>query len=326
MTSILKPWVTELGLRHQGVLLSAIRGCDSVPKDDPAKALIRCLRREILEPFCGDPQKCASFIESVKNDELVSRMNIVVGNFDHYPVHFILHLMHAAEIIGYCNPFLVVYDPWLNFYIKMCKKMHVNFETKDQLESRLGAEEDAFRKAAEIEANTPITGGAGGFDVKGSNPNQADPTRPMSEQLPEAFVHGYFDHKALHVSSQTNRYPAGGINTLMWEAGWHAADKAIHNCYDDPRPRQEGYDAHGDNIPISINPYHGIAKGSHEWTEGWRRASNNAILQAKRAAGDVRELDAEAAKQYRGARPNAYDLGAHGAHGGLPRLRREGKI
>ena len=64
MPSILLPWVTELGLRHQGVLLSAIRGCDTAPRNDASKNLVRCLRAELLLPHCGDPRKSASFIEA----------------------------------------------------------------------------------------------------------------------------------------------------------------------------------------------------------------------------------------------------------------------
>jgi hypothetical protein len=42
--SILQDWVQSLGLRQQGVILTAIRGCDTAPKLDTAKALTRSLR------------------------------------------------------------------------------------------------------------------------------------------------------------------------------------------------------------------------------------------------------------------------------------------
>ena len=34
----------ELGLRHQGVLISAMRGCDTAPRSDPSKVIQRILR------------------------------------------------------------------------------------------------------------------------------------------------------------------------------------------------------------------------------------------------------------------------------------------
>ncbi len=33
-TSIVQPWAAKLGLRHQGVLVSAVRGCDSISRED----------------------------------------------------------------------------------------------------------------------------------------------------------------------------------------------------------------------------------------------------------------------------------------------------
>lgn len=99
-TSVLQEWVAGLGLRHQGVLMSCIRGCDNVPKEDATKLLARCLRAVVLRSF---DEKPTSFIEHVGFDELRLRMVAVLKNHDHYPVHYLLHLMHGAEIIG-CQP------------------------------------------------------------------------------------------------------------------------------------------------------------------------------------------------------------------------------
>lgn len=142
MSSILYPWVERLGLRHQGVLVSAIRGCDSVPKHDPSKALVRVLRNEILRCHCGDPAKACSFIESVGPEETRRRMDAVVCSFDHYPAHFIQHLMHAAEIVGYKHGNQGT--GWLDFYRRMCKKLHVVPESEEQLDARLNADEATF--------------------------------------------------------------------------------------------------------------------------------------------------------------------------------------
>jgi len=141
MPSILKDWVTHLGLRHQGVLLSAIRGCDGVPKDDPSKALVLVLRDVLLNAY--DP-KPSSFIEHVSDGyELRARMRPVLKSHDHYPVHYITHLMYAAEIIGYKWPEEARFY-WLWFYEQLCKGLHVNPETEKQMDRRLNADEATF--------------------------------------------------------------------------------------------------------------------------------------------------------------------------------------
>lgn len=146
MASILQDWVMELGLRHQGVLLTAVRGCDTVSKNDPVKLISRCVRYEILRCHCGDAAKSVSFIEQVDDDELGRRMKAVLKDFDHYPQHYLQHLMHAAEIIGYKKPD----SRWLWFYEKWCNCLHVNPEGEDQLDARLNADEVAFGKLAQV--------------------------------------------------------------------------------------------------------------------------------------------------------------------------------
>jgi hypothetical protein len=145
MNSVLQSWVEKSGLRHQGVLVSAIRGCDNISKEDASKPLIRAYRGFILQSFDKKP---SSFIEYVDKDELICRMNALVKNFDHYSIHFILHLLQAAEIIGYKHPDVWVKTAWLWFYNRMCKKMHVNSETDEQLDNRFNANETIFAARA----------------------------------------------------------------------------------------------------------------------------------------------------------------------------------
>lgn len=146
MPSILKPWVEKLGLRHQGVLMSCVRGCDNVPKDDPTKKLVRCLRAVCLRSYDAKP---SSFIEHVDDEELQNRMIAVLKSHDHYPVHYIMHLLHGSEIIGYKWP-----EPeaifWRWFYEKLANCFHLNVETEDKLDARLGACEEVFAKHAAI--------------------------------------------------------------------------------------------------------------------------------------------------------------------------------
>ena len=144
MLSVLKPWVEHLGLRHQGVLMACVRGCDNVPKEDPTKALARCLRGTILNSFDRKP---TSFIENVDDVQLRERMIAVLKNHDHYPVHYVMHLMHGSEIVGYkCPAPEAVFWRW--FYEKLAQCFHLNIETEAQLDARLGACEARFAAQA----------------------------------------------------------------------------------------------------------------------------------------------------------------------------------
>lgn len=145
MKSILQDWVSDLGLRHQGVLLTAVRGCDTVQRDDPVKLIARALRGEMLEPHCGDISKSASFMHRYEADELTKLFTAFSKSFDHYPLHYVMHLIHAAEIVGYYHPTRGGF--WRGFYVLMCSKLHMTSETKAELDHRLNADEISFKRA-----------------------------------------------------------------------------------------------------------------------------------------------------------------------------------
>jgi hypothetical protein len=146
MKSVLQDWVMNLGLRHQGVLVNATRGCDDAPKNDPSKMLTRCYRAVILNAHVGDPRKSASYIEWTGADILEERFENFRRNLDHYPHHYVMHLIHAIEIVGYKHPDLAVSAQWERFYLKLCKGLHVNPETDEQLDARLNADEETFKR------------------------------------------------------------------------------------------------------------------------------------------------------------------------------------
>src|SRR5436309_2254960 len=52
---VMRIWTVGLPRRHQGVLVTAIRGCDGAPKEDSSKSLSRMIRRAILNP--ADPRE-----------------------------------------------------------------------------------------------------------------------------------------------------------------------------------------------------------------------------------------------------------------------------
>lgn len=145
--SVVKSWVSTLGLRHQGVLLTCVRGCDTVPKVDPVKSLARAFRERIMNCHCGDSAKAISFIERFSDEALRAIMEDVIKSHDHIPHHYLMHLIHAAEIVGYKDREDGQWGLWAHFYMKMCSKMHMQMETEEDLDGRLNADEESFGRA-----------------------------------------------------------------------------------------------------------------------------------------------------------------------------------
>ena len=164
--SVLQDWVSTLGLRHQGVLLTIVRGCDTVPKHDDCKHLARVLRGLFLNCHCGDPRKAATFIEHADTQEIWRRAVKVRKNVDHLPFHYVMHLVHAIEILGYYHPDEKMREICDAIYYDFCKGMHINPETKAQLDERLNADEDTFAK---IEQHCDVVAGV----------DRATPCRPL---------------------------------------------------------------------------------------------------------------------------------------------------
>lgn len=144
MKSILQDWVQELGLRYQGVLISAVRGPDIGAKHDAIKRLVRGLRADVLNAHVGDPKKAKSFIEPIDDDDFVSITSRALLELDPLPMHYVMHLAHACEILGYLHPELEKNTLWLNAYHRICKKLHLNPEHLYELNRRLDADEDTF--------------------------------------------------------------------------------------------------------------------------------------------------------------------------------------
>lgn len=144
-TGILQEWVAKLGLRHQGVLLTVVRGCDTAPKEDASKAFTRAVRGVLLNTHCANPEDAKSFIEACSPIEIWNRFEeLKRQGFDCYPHHFVMHLVHACEVIAFHHPHGVIADVFTDIYYVFCQKLHVRPESPEQLSERLDAEEHDF--------------------------------------------------------------------------------------------------------------------------------------------------------------------------------------
>lgn len=175
MLSVLQPWVQNLTLMQQSVLLGAIRGPDGIQKYSAAKYLLRWFRRCVLisafdncvltdpcDPrggsFTGPSTSAANTAETTEcfGTPVLSwilEMENHVGNyfreFDVYPSHFTKHFMMAVEILGYKHPDAAIRFWWNDLYMRLVKDLHLNPETEEQLDYRLGDKREQWASGAE---------------------------------------------------------------------------------------------------------------------------------------------------------------------------------
>lgn len=135
--SVLHDWVHKLPFQMQALLMTAMRGPDALPKHNNAKAIIRYLRGVVAKP-AGDWRK------KNDNDFMWGDYRIFtayVGKFwadhDEYPHHFIMHLFHCAEVVGYKHPDAQMRNFWKGFYYVGCTQFHLRPETEKQMDNRL---------------------------------------------------------------------------------------------------------------------------------------------------------------------------------------------
>ena len=134
--SVLQDWVQSLPLREQGTLLTGIRGCDLTPKfplDSPERQLVAALRFVVMNAF--DPRE----VDSEPGCFMISRPPTFKWSaFGHYPQHWVSHMLHCCEVVGYRHPSADIAQTWLNIYLSGCRSFHLKPETMDEMIYRLG--------------------------------------------------------------------------------------------------------------------------------------------------------------------------------------------
>lgn len=133
MKSVVKSWLFGLTFKQQTVLLSALRGCDGKNKEDVSKTITRYFRYLVLKNADND----TSFMQLVSEAALLEIFTKFFSDIDSYPMHFILHLFHAIEIIGYKHPEVMIRNFWRDIYFLFCETIHLNPESELQLNKRL---------------------------------------------------------------------------------------------------------------------------------------------------------------------------------------------
>jgi len=145
--SMLREWAQQLGLREQGVLLVSLRGCDLAPKfplDSPERRLTAALRYAICVPF--DERE----VDAEVGCFMLSRppMDVKLSMFEHYPLHYVMHMVHACQVLGYRHPEEDQRVMWLELYMRFVKSLHLRPESFRMMLDRLG--EDRIEKGTVV--------------------------------------------------------------------------------------------------------------------------------------------------------------------------------
>jgi len=135
MSSSLKRWFNDLQWMQQGVLISCIRNCDGILSEGPAKVLVRGIRSACIKSAMTK----GSFNARRPNPENLMNacVSFVDDHIDHCPIHFVAHLMHASEVIGYTHPDKNIAAIWENIYKTIVNELHLNVETREHFSDRL---------------------------------------------------------------------------------------------------------------------------------------------------------------------------------------------
>lgn len=135
--SVLHDWVHGLTFQMQALLLTAMRGPDENNKFNAAKAIVRYLRGSVIKP-------AGNWCSRNDNDFMWGEYGMFTEyadafwqDHDEYPHHFIMHLVHCAEVLAYKHPNEVTRIYWGSFYSDACKSFHMNQETEKQMDKRL---------------------------------------------------------------------------------------------------------------------------------------------------------------------------------------------
>lgn len=165
--SVLQDWVCGLSFMQQSVLISSIRGADGLHKDHISKYILRWLRRCVLisafdgralesptEPGGGSftgplkpPKGCVpATVRGYDLEVLDQVMQEYLRSTDEIPHHFHMHVLHAAEIIGYKHPVLWTRHWWNKFYNHMVSDAHLFPESEELMDRRLGDVEAQWKE------------------------------------------------------------------------------------------------------------------------------------------------------------------------------------
>ena len=156
---------------QQAVMLSAIRGPDGMPKFHQCKDVIRWYRRCVLisafdkiaidnpyhkggGSFTGPSCQVTPIVNTMDRVsdwefEIRPKLDAFMNSRDELPYHYTVHFMHAVEILGYKHPDMRIRKWWKMVYERMVMALHLFPETEEQMDRRLGDNEEQWQERSD---------------------------------------------------------------------------------------------------------------------------------------------------------------------------------
>lgn len=138
--NVLQEWMNDLSWKMQTVIITGIRGCDGLSKKDVSKHISRAIRQVSLR----NADATTTYMNHPL-DEAVASAKLMCDDLDKYPVHFVLHLAHACEIIGYKHPLTDTREKFIGIYRLIVWNMHLQPETELMLDHRLSDRKETVK-------------------------------------------------------------------------------------------------------------------------------------------------------------------------------------
>lgn len=132
MGGVVQEWLENCSWKEQTVVLCALRGTDS-GGSPVIKSMTRWIRRTSLNNAA--PRKTFMRDEGFPGVKDMAEETPIA--FDMLPVHFLGHLMHALEVIGYKHPDILTATSARLAYHGLCEYLHLNPESEEQMSDRL---------------------------------------------------------------------------------------------------------------------------------------------------------------------------------------------
>jgi hypothetical protein len=139
----------------QTVIVTGIRGCDGLSKFDPSKHISRSIRMAALK----NADTTTTYMKHNIFEELIESSDKFIADLDKYPMHFVMHMTHACEIIGYKHPDPRTREIFSSVYNKIVWSLHLRPESEVYLDHRLADKKETTnvkvdeRTQREIERN-----------------------------------------------------------------------------------------------------------------------------------------------------------------------------
>lgn len=144
--SVQPEWCRRLPVQQQSVLFLAGRGPDGIGKYHPCKRVVRAYRATVFvaarygrQLRWGERSDGFMSLEEFSDDVLwTAAVEAFFDSSDDLPHHYIAHLMHGAQIVGYRHPDSRFAARWQAFYLSCVDDLHLRPETSEELDARLG--------------------------------------------------------------------------------------------------------------------------------------------------------------------------------------------